>query len=94
MRRLDKLNEILEIPKELVSNNPKITILGFEEMYIENYSGILEYEEFFIRINTKIGNININGFNLKLDEMTEDNLKITGKIENMDFEKRGLNNVF
>lgn len=94
MRRLDRLNEILEIPKELVSNNPKITILGFEEMYIENYSGILEYEEFFIRINTKIGNININGFNLKLDEMTEDNLKITGKIENMDFEKRGLNNVF
>lgn len=94
MRRLDRLNEILEIPKELVSNNPKITILGFEEMYIENYSGILEYEEFFIRINTKIGNININGFNLKLDEMTEDNLKITGKIENIDFEKRGLNNVF
>lgn len=94
MRRLDRLNEILEIPKELISNNPKITILGFEEMYIENYSGILEYEEFFIRINTKIGNININGFNLKLDEMTEDNLKITGKIENMDFEKRGLNNVF
>lgn len=94
MRRLDRLNEILEIPKELVSNNPKITILGFEEMYIENYSGILEFEDFFIRINTKIGNININGFNLKLDEMTEDNLKITGKIENMDFEKRGLNNVF
>ena len=94
MRRLDRLNEILEIPKELISNNPKITILGFEEMYIENYSGILEYEDFFIRINTKIGNININGFNLKLDEMTEDNLKITGKIENMDFEKRGLNNVF
>lgn len=88
--RLSKLNEILEIPKELVSGVPKITLLGFEEMYIENYVGILEYEDFFIRINTKIGNININGFNLILDEMNEDNLKVIGKVENIDFEKRGI----
>lgn len=94
MRRLDKLNEFLEIPKEIVSGIPKITLLGFEEMYIENYVGILEYEDFFIRINTKIGNININGFNLKLDEMNEDNLKVTGKVENIDFEKRGISNAF
>ena len=63
-------------------------------MYIENYLGILEYEDFFVRINTKIGNININGFNLKLEEMTEDNLKITGRIESFDFEKRGIDNAF
>lgn len=94
MRRLDRLNEFLEIPKEIVSGIPKITLLGFEEMYIENYVGILEYEDFFIRINTKIGNININGFNLKLDEMNEDNLKVTGKVENIDFEKRGISNAF
>ena len=94
MRRLDRLNEFLEIPKEIVSGIPKITLLGCEEMYIENYVGILEYEDFFIRINTKIGNININGFNLKLDEMNEDNLKVTGKVENIDFEKRGISNAF
>lgn len=94
MRRLERLNEFLEIPKEVISGVPKITLLGFEEMYIENYIGILEYEDFFIRINTKIGNININGFNLKLDEMNEDNLKLTGKIESLDFEKRGINNAF
>ncbi len=94
MGKLDRLNELLEIPKEIVSGVPKITLLGFEEMYIENYVGILEYEDFFIRINTKIGNININGFNLKLDEMNEDNLKVTGKIESIDFEKRGMSNAF
>lgn len=94
MGKLDRLNELLEIPKEIVSGIPKITLLGFEEMYIENYVGILEYEDFFIRINTKIGNININGFNLKLDEMNEDNLKATGKIESIDFEKRGMSNAF
>jgi len=55
-------------------------------MLIENYKNILEYQEFYIRVNTYIGIININGFNLKLEEMTSDDLKIEGKIEGIDFE--------
>ena len=38
----------------------------------------------YIKINTYIGIININGFNLNLEKMTEDNIKITGKIESLD----------
>ncbi len=83
MNRLDK---VLEMPKEITSNEPKITILGFNQMLIENYKGILEYQEFFIRLNTYIGIININGFNLNLSEMTTDDILITGKIESVDFE--------
>ena len=56
-------------------------------MIIENYKGILEYEDFYVRVNTFIGIINIHGINLKLDKMTEDNLKITGKIEKIDIER-------
>ena len=84
--RMEKINNILEIPKEISSNEPKITILGFNQLLIENYKNILEYEEFFIRINTFIGVININGFNLSLEEMTEDDILIKGKIDSVDFE--------
>ena len=82
----NKLERILEIPKELSSTEPKITIMNFNEMLIENYKGILEYQEFFIRISTYSGIININGFNLNLTEMTSDDLMIIGKIETIDFE--------
>lgn len=82
----NKFERLLEIPTELSSTEPKITIVSFNEMLIENYKGILEYQEFFIRISTYSGIININGFNLKLDEMTSDDLMITGKIETIDFE--------
>ena len=85
-RKARKLDEILEIPVELSTNNPKITIIGFERVLIENYKGILEYQEYFIRLNSYIGIININGFNLNLEEMTSDDLLITGKIESIDFE--------
>lgn len=83
----NKLDRMLEIPKEISSNEPKITIMGFEQMLIENYKGILEYQDFYIRISTYLGIININGFNLNLTEMTSDDIMITGKIGNIDFEQ-------
>ena len=72
----NKINQILEVPRELNENNVKLTIIGFDEMLIENYKGILEYEEFYIKIKTKIGLININGFNLGVNEITEDDIII------------------
>ena len=81
-----KIDEILEIPVELATNSPKVTISGFEKILIENYKGILEYQEYFVRLDTYIGIININGFNLKLEEMTTDDLLVTGKIDSIDFE--------
>ena len=83
-RRLDK---ILEIPEEIYTNTPKITITGFNEIILENYKGILEYEEFFASISTYAGVVNINGFNLNLEKMTNDDIKITGKIENIELER-------
>ncbi len=85
--RLNKIDKILDLPKEIYSNTPKISILGFDEMVIENYKGILEYEEFFVRISTYIGIVNINGYNLKLENMTDDDIKVTGKIESFELER-------
>ena len=73
--------------EEVCSNIPKITIAGFNELILENYKGILEYEEFFASISTYIGIVNINGFNLNLEKMTNDDIKITGKIESIDIER-------
>ena len=86
VKKQNRFEELLEIPKELSSNEPRITIAGFNEMLIENYKGILEYQEFFIRINTYTGIININGFNLSLTEMTLDDVVVRGKIDSIDFE--------
>lgn len=83
---MSRINEILEMPPEVVSNIPKISILGFEEMLIENYKNIIEYEDFYIKINTHIGYINVNGYRLKLIQMNQDDMKITGKIDSIDFE--------
>lgn len=87
MKKRKCFNDILEIPKEIYTNIPNFIITGFEDMIIENYKGILEYEDYYVRVNTYIGIVNIHGINLKLEKMTEDNLKITGKIESIELER-------
>lgn len=83
----EKIDRMLEIPKEVYTNMPKLSIVGFEEMIVENYKSILEYEDYYVRVNTYIGILNINGFNLRLEKMTNDHIRITGSIENIDLEK-------
>lgn len=86
-QRKNRMDKMLEIPKEVYSNIPKLSVTGFEEMVIENYKGILEYEEFFASISTHIGIVNINGYNLNLEKMTNDDIKITGKIESIELDR-------
>ena len=82
-----KIDKILEMPTEVCTNMPKITIIGFNELILENYKGILEYEDYYVRVNTYIGIVNIHGTNLRLEKMTEDNIKIIGKIESIEIER-------
>lgn len=81
-----KINEFLEIPEEVYSNIPKITLTGFNELVLENYKGILEYEEMFASISTNIGIVNLSGTNINLEKMTNDDIKITGKIEKIELD--------
>ena len=89
---MGKFDKLFDIPEELTSDIVKITILGFNKMLVENYKAILEYQDFFIRIKMSTGLININGFELLLNEMTKDDLIITGNIESEKKENYFRNN--
>ena len=77
--RLSKITAFLEMPEEVMSDKPRITILGFDELVIENYKNILEYDEIFIKVNTFIGAINISGLGLKLIQMNKDDIMVKRK---------------
>lgn len=81
------INKLFEIPEELSGGISKVTVIGFNRMLIENYMHIMEYQDIFIRIKMEDGLIDINGFNLELNEMTKDDLIVTGTIESVEFEK-------
>lgn len=87
MKKSNRLDRLLELPQEVYSKTPKIIITGFDELIIENFKGILEYEEFFVRVNTYMGIVNINGYGMSLENMTNDDIKVKGRIESIDIER-------
>lgn len=79
----EKFLDMMELPKELLKDVSRITLLGNEDILVENYKGIIEYEENIIRLNN---GINIFGTNLNVEEITDVDIFITGKINNVEFE--------
>ena len=55
------------------------------EICIENYRGILEYTDLLIRVQTKSGQIRLSGKNLQIEYYTNDEMKITGRIVQLEF---------
>lgn len=87
MKRKSRINQMLEMPREIDNKEPKITIISFDEMFIENYKGISEYDEFFIKVETEVGTLNVNGYRLTLEQITDDDIGIKGVIKSIELEK-------
>ncbi len=83
----EKMTEILELPKEIVLNMPKLTMLGNGDLIVENYKGILEYDEGVIRLNTTSGIIKVKGTNIYIKEITLESIMIFGDIQSLEFMK-------
>ena len=84
-RLTSALTSVLELPKEVIMNLPLITLIGHEDMTIENFKGILEYSEERIRINTTTGIVMVEGKKLVLKQVTSDNIGIAGIIGKIEF---------
>jgi sporulation protein YqfC len=79
-----KIAETLELPKDVVMDVPKVTLIGNVQLNIENHRGIVEYNENYIRINTSIGTLKITGSSLVIKDIVSDEIVLTGCIENID----------
>lgn len=77
--------KVLEVPKEVVIDLPLISMMGNEEITIENYKGVIEYSEEKIRINTAKGVVKVEGRSMVLKEITDDDIQILGNIVKIEF---------
>lgn len=80
-----KMAEISELPKDVVLGIPVLTVTGQSELNLENYSGIIEYTDVLVRIKIKRGQIKVKGRNLQVSYYTNDDMKITGYIETIEY---------
>ena len=78
-----KIAEKLNIPQDISDGLPIVTITGKNEIYVENYKGIIEYGKCCIKIQTKVCRVTFSGKNLEIVYYTNVDMKITGEIESI-----------
>jgi sporulation protein YqfC len=82
----EKLARLFEIPGDAYGNRPKVTAIGRGEVMIENFKGIMDFQDGMIRINTSNGVIKVTGDRLVIREITSEEIIIGGKISNIDYD--------
>lgn len=85
-----RITDASGMPKDVILGVPLVTVIGQNELCVENYRGILEYTEKFIRIQTKLGKIHITGKELQIEYYTNDEMKIIGQVERIEFLEGGI----
>lgn len=85
----NKISETANMPKDILSGLPILKMWGDSELYIENFRGLLEYMDTLIRLQARIGKIVIKGKMLQIEYYTNDDMKITGTIEMIEFQTEG-----
>lgn len=88
--KIEKSRELLttklDLPKDVVLNLPKITIIGNNEITIENHKGIILFERNIIKINTKEKIIDIEGENFEILYIGDSTIAISGKFKSISYE--------
>ncbi|WZL74634.1 sporulation protein YqfC [Clostridiaceae bacterium 35-E11] len=81
----ESVSDLLELPKDIMLDLPRVTLLGNLQVYIENHKGIIEYSKNRIRINTKNGIFRITGKDLLIKTIITEEIIICGVIDTMGF---------
>lgn len=76
----ETLSNALELPKDIILDVAKVTLIGKNNLTIENHKGILEYNEDQIRVNTGSGILTVNGSKLNIKSILQEEITITGEI--------------
>lgn len=78
---LEELSNQLHLPTDIIAGAPIITATGRNQICLENYKGIIEYNGNLIKIQAKSCRICIEGKELNILYFTEDEMRITGYIQ-------------
>ena len=76
-----------EVPEEVIIHSPIISVVGTQEISVENFKTIVKYTSEEIKLSTTEGILVVKGKTLEAKSMTSDKIKMRGMIEGIFFER-------
>lgn len=81
----EKLSDALDLPREIVLDISKLIVNGTDSAIIENHKGVIDFCDNKISINTGNGIMIINGTDLLIKSIVQEEIEIKGKIKSINF---------
>ena len=82
---LTRLAEMFDLPADLVAGACHMELLGDRQFFLEGHDGILSYGTEQIDISAGALIVRVKGSGLALRSMTENEVRIQGKIEGVEY---------
>lgn len=81
----NRLAGALDLPRDVVVDLPKVTVIGYLQVTVENHRGIIEFTPQRVRIAAGEGAVEIHGQDLTLRCILPDEIILDGRIEAVNF---------
>lgn len=81
-------SDFLDLPKDVVLDIPRITMIGNLQLYIENHRGVIDFSENNLRLKLSVGELNIRGEQLVIRTILPDEVFIEGIIGDIQYLQR------
>lgn len=72
---------VFELPREVILDLPRLTLIGNLQLTVENHRGLMEYTPERICIAVHAGRLEITGQGLRIGSVYREELIVTGRIE-------------
>ncbi len=79
----EKLAEMTAIPDEILLDTFRMVMTGERDITVENFKGILEYSPNLIRLRVTGGRMAVEGAELEIKTVTDDEIQIGGRIRSV-----------
>ncbi len=87
MARRERIRRVVcaaGLPEDVMLGAPRVIICGRGRMMMENHQGIVEYGPEKLRVQTAQGIVSVEGENLTLASLGEEDLMVTGEIRRVE----------
>lgn len=85
----EEIAEKLDLPRDIILDIPKITIIGDDEITIENHKGIIMFNNNEVKVNSNVGCISVKGENFEIKYIGGNTITISGKFKSTIYEGNG-----
>jgi sporulation protein YqfC len=80
------LGQALDLPRDLIFDLPRVTLLGNLQLSVENHRGLLDFRPDRVAIATRLGHLVVVGADLTIGAVREGEITVTGILAAVRFE--------